>query len=66
MFHYGIAKILHQPEFCILINDVRRFIKILSSENTWPEVDKNLCFSFHEKLRIAYAWHEPISEEWEY
>jgi hypothetical protein len=56
-FHYGIAKILHQPEFCILINDVERFAEILSSQNTCPDLDTKLCFSFHEHLRIAYAWH---------
>lgn len=64
-FHYNIAKVLHQPEFCILINDVDRFAEILSSKNTCPELDRKLCFSFSKKLRIAYAWHEPLSEEWE-
>lgn len=60
-FHYGIAKILHQAEFCILINDVQRFSDMLSSRKTCPDLDKKLCFTFCEKLRIAYAWHEPIS-----
>jgi hypothetical protein len=64
-FHYGIARVIRQPEFCILINDLARFAEILSATNTPHEFDGKLYFSFNEKLRIAYAWKELENDEWE-
>lgn len=35
-YHYGIAKVLHKPEFCIIINDITRFANILSNKDVFP------------------------------
>ncbi len=32
-YHYGIANIVHQQEFCILLNDIERFIDILNNSD---------------------------------
>jgi hypothetical protein len=35
-YHYGIAKVLHQQEFCILLNDIERFADVLNTNDISP------------------------------
>lgn len=55
-YHYGIAKILRQQEFCILLNDIERFAEVLNACDISPEFNETLYFGFNKNLRVAHVW----------
>jgi hypothetical protein len=59
-FHYGIARVIRQPEFCILINDLTRFAEILSATNTPHEFDGKLYFYEATAMPTAANWQTTI------
>lgn len=65
-YHYGIARFIDSHEFCILINDIRRFAKLLMNTNfSNPNLDRLLYFDFDRKLNLGYVWLEVESNDWE-
>lgn len=58
-FHYGIARFINSHEFCILINDIKRFTNLLMNTNiSTPNFNQLLYFNFNSKLNLGYVWLE--------
>lgn len=46
-YHYGIANVIRQQEFCIILNDIERLAQILNTHDIGPEFDSKLYFNFN-------------------
>ncbi len=64
-YHYGISKILHHHEFCILINDLNRFVDVISNNGVLSDFNETLYFNFESNLKVGYVWTESESDQWE-
>lgn len=65
-FHYGIARFVDSHEFCILVNDIKRFTNLLMNTSlSTANFDQILYFNFTPKLSLGYVWLEVESNDWE-